>query len=1031
MPLLKKLKSHLAIGLFFLLSNTTYAQNKIINGPAGSGQFGTNVTVLPNGNYVVTDPKFDNALTDVGAVYLYNGATHALISTLTGSSANDQIGSSGIKVLTNGNFIVGSKLWDNGSNTDAGAVTWCSGTTGRSGAVGISNSLVGAKTDDQIGTTGSIVGNSIIELKNGNYIVVSPLWDNGAILNAGAVTWCNGTSGRTGAISSGNSLVGASDDDQVGFFGNINITLLDNGSYVVVSGSWDNTVTDDGAVTWCDGTTGRAGIVSASNSLIGFGTSSISIYKLTNGHYVVGSSQASLSGTKNGCVTWCNGTTGRIGPINVSNSLTGFKSFDGVGSSVVPLTNGNYVVLSDIWDNGLITDAGAATWCDGTTGRNGGVSASNSLVGSTANDNVGRAIAILSNGNYVVESPFWNNGPIAGAGAVTWCDGSTGRVGAVSASNSLVGSSANDRIGKVTPLTNGNYVVNSPLRDNGAIVDAGAVTWCDGGIGRVGAISVSNSLVGTSANDQIGSASTLILNNGNFIIRSPIWDNGANTDAGAVTWCSGTTGRVGPVSASNSLVGSTASDGIGNRIAELTNGNFVVGSTLWNNGSIANAGAATWCNGSTGRVGTISASNSLVGSTNGDQVGDGIIVLNNGNYIIKSSAWDNGSITNAGAVTWCNGTSGRSGAVSAGNSMVGSSANDNFGGSTITNLPSGNYVVVSQDWDNGVIADAGAVTWCNGTSGRVGAVSASNSLVGSSNFDAVGRGGLKVLTNGSYIIFSLFWKNGTISSAGAISVEFDNIDLFGPINECNSVLGNANNPNPTMNGVFDSAFNYLIVAKPAENKIVIRTFLLGSSFNQTICANQSFLWNGIARNTSGAFKDTFPSFIGCDSVVTLNLTVTPLPSKLTNTTGNTITAAQAGATYQWINCATNTVIAGANAQSFTPSFNGSFKVVITQTNCSDTSTCVPINPVGFASNISTPKAILSPNPAQDYVHVNLSNAAQNATIHFMTLDGKIIQTNHVNQTDNLILFNTLIPGFYLYEIDVDGNIEKGKLLIEE
>jgi hypothetical protein len=47
----------------------------------------------------------------------------------------------------------------------------------------------------------------------------------------------------------------------------------------------------------------------------------------------------------------------------------------------------------------------------------------------------------------MVGSPFWNNGAINSAGAVTWCDGSTGRVGALSASNSLVGSSASDNIG--------------------------------------------------------------------------------------------------------------------------------------------------------------------------------------------------------------------------------------------------------------------------------------------------------------------------------------------------------------------------------------------------------------------------------------------------------------------------------------------------------------------------------------------------------------------------------------------------------
>ncbi len=39
------------------------------------------------------------------------------------------------------------------------------------------------------------------------------------------------------------------------------------------------------------------------------------------------------------------------------------------------------------------------------------------------------------------------------------------------------------------------------------------------------------------------------LSNGNYVVRSPYWDNGAATDAGAVTWGSGTTGCTGAVSA--------------------------------------------------------------------------------------------------------------------------------------------------------------------------------------------------------------------------------------------------------------------------------------------------------------------------------------------------------------------------------------------------------------------------------------------------------------------------------------------------
>ncbi len=80
----------------------------------------------------------------------------------------------------------------------------------------------------------------------------------------------------------------------------------------------------------------------------------------------------------------------------------------------------------------------------------------------------------------------------------------------------------------------------------------------------------------------------------------------------------------------------------------LTNGNYVVRSLSWDNGTSVEAGAVTWGNGSTGTSGTVSASNSLVGTSNYDFVGsNGVIALTNGNYLITSINWDNGTVIEA------------------------------------------------------------------------------------------------------------------------------------------------------------------------------------------------------------------------------------------------------------------------------------------------------------------------------------------------------------------------------------------------
>ncbi len=286
------------------------------------------------------------------------------------------------------------------------------------------------------------------------------------------------------------------------------------------------------------------------------------------------------------------------------------------------LSNGNYVVCSPDWDNGLVGNIGAVTWGDGTVGVKGVVSTANSLMGQTADDQVGYPSATaLSNGNYVVTSPYWDSGTAADVGAVTWGNGTTGIVGVVSEANSLVGSTASDRVGTwgLTPLSNGNYVVRSRYWDNGAVADAGAATWGNGTTGITGVVSAANSLVGSTAGDQVGYCCVAALSNGSYVVTSPYWDNGGAADAGAATWGNGATGTSGVVSAANSLVGSTAGDQIGywNNATPLSDGSYVMLNEYWDNGGAADAGAVTWGSGIVGAAGPIVADNSVRGTAAG------------------------------------------------------------------------------------------------------------------------------------------------------------------------------------------------------------------------------------------------------------------------------------------------------------------------------------------------------------------------------------------------------------------------------
>lgn len=589
-------------------------------------------------------------------------------------------------------------------------------------------------------------GSFIAPLPNGNFVVVDQYYSvPGGAQDVGAVFLY----APDGMLIS--TLTGTKENDRVG---NGGITVLANGNFVVESYRWDNTAAiDAGAVTWGSMTTGVSGVVSAANSLLG-----------ESGLDQVGYSD------------------------NLHQAV------------VTPLANGNYVISTPGWYDrtNRIQKAGAVTWAKGTAGITGTISAANSLVGNSTNMALGTTadgggITPVGDSHYVVCAPYWNNGAIPRVGAVTWCDGATGRTGLISPANSLVGTQAGDQVGfrqtgqgnPIVRLTNGNYVVCSSRWDAGAVVDVGAVTWCPGNSGRIGEVSLENSLAGTRAADMISLAEpaypefggVVALSNGNYAVCSHRWDNGAATDAGAVTWGDGVTGTTGRVSVGNSVTGSTTNDLLGRAVA-LANGKYAVYSLYWDNGELTDAGAVRLLEGNAPSSGGLSPADSLVGARSGQQISSGgVTALTNGNFVVASPKWGTAELSGAGAATWISGTLGLTGPVTAENSLTGATSSASVGlvnrnpvvGSSITALANGNYAVSSPKVT--IEGALQAVTWGNGTTGTKGVVSAENSLLGLGPVTLLGAysGGVVALTDGDYLIAGPNRAKAGILEVGALA----------------------------------------------------------------------------------------------------------------------------------------------------------------------------------------------------------------------------------------------------------------------
>ncbi|PLW93351.1 MAG: hypothetical protein C0592_06415 [Marinilabiliales bacterium] len=202
----------------------------------------------------------------------------------------------------------------------------------------------------------------------------------------------------------------------------------------------------------------------------------------------------------------------------------------------------------------------------------------------------------------------------------------------------------------------------------------------------------------------------------------------------------------------------------------------------------------------------------------------------------------------------------------------------------------------------------------------------------------------------------------------------------------------------------------------------------------TIVACDSINWiDGITYYSSNTTaKDTIINVGGCDSIVTLNLTINSVSDISTTLTGLTITANNSSATYAWLDCDNSySVIAGETNQSFTATANGNYAVELTENGCVDTSACVNINSVGLEGLNTAEKIRVYPNPAGQYITVEFATLQESATIKILSILGQEILNKEIhNAKISQIELNQPFGIYFLEVSDYQGNKTTLKIVKE-
>ncbi|BDS11450.1 T9SS type A sorting domain-containing protein [Aureispira anguillae] len=128
----------------------------------------------------------------------------------------------------------------------------------------------------------------------------------------------------------------------------------------------------------------------------------------------------------------------------------------------------------------------------------------------------------------------------------------------------------------------------------------------------------------------------------------------------------------------------------------------------------------------------------------------------------------------------------------------------------------------------------------------------------------------------------------------------------------------------------------------------------------------------------------------------------------------TLTANVAGATYQWIDCSFYNHITGATSQSFTPTSDGNYAVIITQNACSDTSSCFNVTNTSI-TKIGNTNIHIYPNPTKGFLQIDLG-ALENIRLQLLTINGQVVEALTTGGSITNLDLRELPTGVYLLKV---------------
>ena len=143
------------------------------------------------------------------------------------------------------------------------------------------------------------------------------------------------------------------------------------------------------------------------------------------------------------------------------------------------------------------------------------------------------------------------------------------------------------------------------------------------------------------------------------------------------------------------------------------------------------------------------------------------------------------------------------------------------------------------------------------------------------------------------------------------------------------------------------------------------------------------------ENEAGIFFDFNAPVITNTVFNTLSSNI-PVPDLGITNLGGILTVAETGASYQWIDCVTNSPIVGETGQSYAPLSSGTYAVEVDNGQCIERSNCIPFVIIGKPEPAEIDAMALFPNPNDGSFKISLEYKGSPTEFRITDLSGKVV-----------------------------------------